>query len=132
MKKIFALLLSLGTLSSVFAQQGRQNDNRYEPRDAKYGNTNNRSVYDNNAHAVNYSYSIKERDAEIKRINWEFDDQIKSVRKDRRLRPDEKNRQIAMLERQRDQRTQQVSSRYLASRNGHYDDRVVSNNNRRY
>jgi len=124
MKKIFALLLSLGTLSSVFAQQGHQYDNRNASRDVY----NNRNVYNKNEHASsNYT---KERDAEIRRINHEFDNQIKSIRKDRRFRGDEKNRQIAMLERQRDQRIQQVSSHYYDSRNSRYDERVASNNRR--
>lgn len=132
MKKIFILLLSLGTLTSVFAQQVHEKGNRNGSRDGAYGQTNGRSVYNKNEQAVNYSYNAKERDAEIKRINREFDEQIRSVRSNRRLRAAEKNRQIAMLERQRDQRIQQSSSRFTASRNTHFDDRVANNNGRRY
>ena len=108
MKKIFALLISFGTLTSVFAQGGHEKDNGNGSRDYDYKHQDNRNVYNNNEYDGHYSYSSKERDADIKVINHDYDDQIRSVRKDRRMRPDEKNRQIAMLDRQRDQRIQQI------------------------
>jgi hypothetical protein len=115
MKKLFALLLSLGTLSSVFAQ--RHNEPGWP--------TSNKSKETYNSR--DYSYSIRERDAQVQKINRDFNLQIHAVRKDRRLRGYEKDRRISMLERQRDQQIKQVYDRFSNQRGRDYDNRSVYN-----
>jgi hypothetical protein len=120
MKKLFALLLSLGTLSSVFAQK----------HDGPDWSRNDRSkeVYNQR----DYSYSLKERDIQIQRVNRDFAMQVQSVRRDWRLKAFEKNRKIQKLERQRDQQIREINERFSRKKGRDYDDRSVYNNRGKY
>lgn len=120
MKKLFALLLSLGTLSSVFAQK------HDGPDWAR--NNNSKEVYNSR----DYSYNSKERDIQIQRINRDYAMQIQSVRRDWRLKAFEKNRRIEKLERQRDQQIREINERFSWKSGRSYDDRSVYNNRGRY
>lgn len=115
MKKLFALLISLGALSSVFAQDHARDINHNYP---------NSTVYNNSK-----TYSSREKAAQIERINYDFARQIDFVQRDTRLSRREKKRQVSMLERQRDQQIHEVIAR---SSNGRYDDGRYAQNNRRY
>jgi len=95
MKKLFTLLVALGALTTVFAQ-----DHSRDSRDWHGGYTNS-SVY-------NHNFSQREKDAQIDRINHEFGRRIEFVEHNSRLRRREKRREIAMLERQRDQQIHEV------------------------
>jgi hypothetical protein len=127
MKQIFLFLISMGTLTTVFAQ-GRQ-----ESRDVilgqenrtVYGNDRNygdRTVYNNNNR--NSGYDARAREAQIRDINRNYDRQIRAIDKSRRLSSYEKNRQIRQLEWQRQEE--------IRSTNLRYSDRNRYNNGRRY
>lgn len=119
MKKIFALVIALGTITAVFAQGGYD---RRESRDVVLGQPN-RGVYNNDRGHNNGYYSIRERDEQIQRIRREYNWKIESVDHDRYLRKAEKRRQIRFLENERDAQIREVMIRYER-----YNDR----NRRRY
>ena len=120
MKKVFALLLSLGAMTAVFAQHGRS---RNESRDVIVGKQD-RTVYDNDRRNDNGYYSTRERDARIERIYREYNWKIEKVRESRQLRNAEKKRRIRSLQNERDEKI-----RYIRER---YSDRNSRGNNRRY
>lgn len=123
MKKIFTLALALGTLSSVFAQS-----NRYDRRDdrwdgySKVDNNRNDRDYRNN----DYTLTKSERDKLVKQINKDYDNQIKAVKKSRSLKSYEKDRQIRMLEAQRDQKIRETNARYADRNNRRYNDQAYN------
>ncbi len=101
MKKMFTLvLLTAGTISMASAQSFKQkksaNDNHY-----------------NTTTAWNApSFLYKEREARIQAINREFDQKIMAVKMNRRMRSQEKNKQVRILESQRKAAIAQVMERY--------------------
>jgi hypothetical protein len=129
MKKLFMLLFSLGALTTVFAQ-------RNESRDVILGQSNNRTVYNNNDRRYDtYSTNTRDRDIQIQRIRQDYAYRIESVQRDRRMRNAERKRQVRFLEQQRDQEIQSVINRYsdrrnVYSNNGVYNDRNYRNGNR--
>jgi len=122
MKKILAVLLALGSITTVFAQHGQRN----ESRDVILGQGNNKTIYNNRYD--NYSMTARERDREIVRIQREYDQRINAVKWNRYLRNAEKRRQIRSLEAQRDQEIRWLNERFYSyNRNNSY-----GRNDRRY
>ena len=130
MKKIITLLLSLGTLTTVFAQSG------YD-RNSPHGNT----PYDNQAYAKNersYGYgdkgydrnrSLREKNFQIEKINREYSWKINNVMNNRALRQKDKRRIIRNLELERSERVRYINAHFDGrDRNDRYDRR----DNRRY
>lgn len=105
MKKIFALVIALGTITAVFAQGGHD---RRESRDVVLGQPN-RGVYNNDRGGY---YGVRDRDEQIQRIRREYNWKIESVEHNRYLRKAEKRRQIRFLENERDARVREVMMRY--------------------
>jgi len=105
MKKVFALVFALGAMTAVFAQGGY---GRNESRDVILGQPN-RNVYDHNR---NGNYYGMDRQAEINRINQEYNWRIQQIQHDRYLRRSERRRQIRFLEAERDQRIREVMRSY--------------------
>ena len=128
MKKLFILLFSLGMLNTVFAQRNDNKDWR-DYKDDNYGQSKRNDGYNNDRNSNN-SYNIQDRNQKIAEIKREFKDQIEVTKRDRRLSRSEKNRQISMIERQRDYRIDQVNQYYARSNNGRYDDRTANNSRR--
>lgn len=102
MKKLFVLMLSLGAVTSIFAQ-------RREGRDVILGQSNN-GVYNNSRHDNDF-YNTRDRDAQIARIRQQYNWKINSVENDRYLRRSEKKRIIRSLERERDAKIREVWQR---------------------
>jgi Skp family chaperone for outer membrane proteins len=122
MKKMLLLTFSVAILSSAFAQNSRNQSRDIvlgQANSGVYSNRNNDRNYGNN----DYSYTTRERDAEIARINREFDARINAVRRDRRIRNGEKNHQVSMLENQRRAEIMQLNQRFTPQRSNRYDDR---------
>ncbi len=133
MKKILTLLFAVGAVAVAQAQYSPSYpDGRYNDRDVILGQRNDRA-YDNNSRN-NYSFSERERDEQIARINREYDKRIRQVDKDRRLRYNDKQYQIRHLEDQRKDEIRQVWERFRSS-NNRYSDRYNSRypqNNRKW
>ena len=131
MKKILTLVLALTTASAVFAQSNRSWDDRDDRRDVarsqgRYEDRDRNDRYDNN------TFTAKERDAQIKRINWEYDKKIQDIRNDRRMKNAVRKSEIRQLQSQRQSEIRQVNDRYARQNSARYDDRYTKNNSRRY
>jgi len=138
MKRILTLLFAVGAITVAQAQNSRSYpDDRYG-RDVILGDRNDRNdrsdrndrTYENNSR-YNYSFSSKERDKQIDRINREYDQRIRKVEKDRYSRSYERTSQVRRLEDQRRQEIAQVWERFRSSNNQHADNRYQRNDNNR-
>ena len=131
MKKILALAFSLGVLTTVFGQSDYHNNKRDASRDMGIGKTDNRDVYNNNTFPNdNYSFSVRDRDAQIGRIQREFDYKILAVQRDRYLRNGSKRREIRMLEMEKSQQISQVMQRFSNQKTYSYNNQNGKNNDR--
>lgn len=103
MKKTFLLLLSIGTLTGAFAQDGR----KYDDRQTAY---NNYPVRDDHR-TVSY-VDYRRRDEEIARVTADYNRRIEAVQRDRRLRSKEKAREISRLQREKEGAIRNINARY--------------------
>jgi len=126
MKKVFTLFFVLGFFSTAFAQE-RRYDNKDKNHDYTYNNPNPRgSGYDDrggykNPNNQNFFSAIRQRDEEIRRINFDFDRRVADVQRDRFLRASQVNRQVSKLEKERRKQLEQVYKKYDNSRNKYSD-----------
>ncbi len=104
MKKIFTLLLAAATFFSAAAQHNGNVKNSAADRG------NDRNQYSSDYHSygsdktANYgtaSFSFREKELELRRINLSYDQQIAAVNRKRYLSNREKKQQIRALEAQR-------------------------------
>jgi hypothetical protein len=132
MKKIFILLFSLGSLTSVFAQSGRDRSNNdvamnrggygqsnggysqpnNDRRDNGYKDARNTAPYSNGNDNRGGGYDNRngrdnrnadwQRQQEIDRVNRDYNSRIDNYRRDRSINTYERNRRIGQLERERD------------------------------
>jgi hypothetical protein len=139
MKKILTLLFAVGAIAVAQAQTSRYPDDRYG-RDVILGDQSGRTdrddrdyrnnrTYENNSR-YSYSFSAKERDKQIDRINRDYEKRIRQVERDRYLRSYEKSTQVRRLEEQRRQEISQVWDRFRSNNNRHSDNRYQANNRR--
>lgn len=126
MKKIFALLIAVTAVGSVFAQSNRNWDNRDDHRETASVYNRNNDRYDNNR------FTAKERDAQINRINAIFDQRIEAVQRDRRLKNSARKQEIRQLEEQRRNKIREVNERYARQSTARYDNRNNDRYNDRY
>lgn len=141
MKKILTLLIAVGALTLAQAQSSRSYpDNRNTTRDVILGDRNdgmdrnNRNDrydnrYEHNSRSV-YSFSAREREKQIDRINREYDKKVRQVERDRRMRSSEKSYRLRQLEGERRTELRQVWDRFQSRNNAHNDNRYASNNRR--
>jgi hypothetical protein len=126
MKKILTLLIAVGAFVTLQAQS-REEARRVILGDRKdngsYGGRNDRDVVLGRNESGRYpgGYS-SDRQYQVDQINREYDNKIESIRNNRYLSSDEKERTIRQLERDRQKR--------IANLNRQYNDR--SDRDRRY
>lgn len=127
MKKLITLLFVFALISSLHAQTSRE-----EARRVILGGENTRTdkngrvIYDRNGN----NYPNSSRQAEIDRVNRDYDAKIYSVRNNPNLSRAEKDRIIRQLEQERQQRIREINNRYGGTygrnerndRHGRYDD----------
>jgi hypothetical protein len=137
MKKLFTLLFTLGSLTSVFAQYNNDN-RRWEKNDNSYENKNNNGRYpapsqrpemngrnrDNNDYAYNdrrynnaISMTSRERDFKIQQIRREYDYKISELHQNRFISFREKSRHTQNLEKQKYEQIRNIELCYNDSRN---------------
>lgn len=122
MKQILALLLAVCTMSVAMAQSGGQHRNS---RDVILGQTNRNS---HDTRYGRYSFTEREREAQVIRIRHQFRDRIRDVRRNRYIRNGEKHRQIRLLELQRDREIRRINEYFRDKRNIHYNNGHRNNN----
>ena len=129
MKKFFTILLALGAVTIAQAQSSRSYpDEHNRDRDVILGQRNDR-VYDNNSR-YDDSFTGRERDKQIDRINRDYDKQVRKIERDRRMRSSEKSYQIRRLEDQRRDEIRRVWEHYRSSNNSYRNNRYRQNNGR--
>lgn len=99
-------MLALGSVTSIFAQY-----NRGESREVVLGRPGRTTTIITTSPVM----SPRDRDEQIRRINWRFDNEIMNVRHDRFLRGRERRRQISVLEAQRQEQIRLVNMRFVQS-----------------
>ena len=130
MKRILTLLLVAGVFTAAQAQTSREEARRVilgggngsgkgsnENRDVILGGGGNNDTYP----TYPGNYPSGSRQAEIDRINRDYDNKIQSIRNNQYLSNEEKERSIRQLERDRQARIRQVNGSYDNNRND--DDR---------
>lgn len=126
MKTILTFLMAAATFGTLHAQTSREETRRVilgEPKDnGGYENRKDRDVVygrnENNRYPGTYTNN---RQYETDQINREYDNKINSIRNNRYLDYDEKERMIRQLERDRQQRIAAINRGYN-DRDRHYDD----------
>ena len=99
MKKIFTLIAAaVGMVSIASAQPGKNNDfgrDNKKDNDKFGGSTSQQPGFDKgkNSGYNDFSFSTRDRDAQIQKINREYDQKIMAVKKSWRIRPQEKTKQ---------------------------------------
>lgn len=111
MKKTFLLLLSIGALTSVFAQ----GDRSYNEKDLAFDRNNHQPVYNNNpvyndSHGAYVDY--RKRDEEIAKVTWDYNRKMDAVQHDRHLRGREKGYEISRLQREKADAIRAINERF--------------------
>ena len=127
MKKIFTLMMAVGSITFVSAQSGFKNDNRsYNDKKTitKIPSKNNSGFNDRNKKDYEaYSFSSRDRDAAIQLIEREYAYKIGAVNRDRYLKAGNKSKQIRLLEKQKAIEIKEVRLKFeqINSRNSAYN-----------
>ena len=105
-EKDFILVFAAGTFITAAARQGQKMNHSFDEHNRE------KNQYSNNYAAAGtardkasaaygkYPYSFKERAAELRRINWQFDQKAALISRDRHLQSGEKARQPLVKNRQ--------------------------------
>ena len=125
MKKIFTLLLSVGAFATSFAQSGHQaNDKK---RDQYVTNTEYKKI---DSHRDNlYTFSAKERDMQIAKINSNFNLKVKSIISNRRIKKSEKRMLIQKTQKEKDQQIEAVNAKFNSRFNAAFNDHAKQYDN---
>src|ERR1700694_465220 len=143
MKKFFALIVSFGLLTTVFAQsRGRSNSQTdHHPKMEQSGNyspsynqvynggdrglANNRGQgsYSNQQGRYNsYSPDFRERDRQLQQINQDCDARMKQINNGYFRNGSGRANQMRSIENERTARMREVNDRYAHSQNGGYNE----------
>ncbi|MEO8413581.1 MAG: hypothetical protein ABI472_07965 [Ginsengibacter sp.] len=123
MKKIITLLFSAGVFATSFAQNGshQNNDKKNDQYVTTKSNTNLKKFGDHRNNI--YTFSAKERDQQINKINHDVNFKIKSIQNNRHItRRNEKE----MIKKAKEEKAQQIkmvdatfNSKYNSAYNQH-------------
>lgn len=107
MKKIFTMMMALGIVT-IASAQGKQivRPAKQESIPVKTGS------YGTVTPVYNYSLSLKQRDAEIKRIERIYEQKIAIIQRSRSARTAAMGRKVRDLEQQRDAEIRAVEAKY--------------------
>ncbi len=120
MKKIFTLLLSVGAFTVSFAQTGHKANNKKSNQYVT--NTEYKKI---DSHRDNlYTFSAKERDMQIAKINSNFDMKVKSIVSNRRIKKSEKRVLIQKAQKEKDQQITAVNAKFNSKFNSAFNDHV--------
>jgi hypothetical protein len=125
MKKIFTLMIALGAIVVANAQSSHDYPNGSYNRDVAYGNR----PYENNVRNT-YVFSARERDAQIDRINRDFDQRIRKIDHSWFTSNREKQFRMQQLDAQRKDEIRMVWERFRSSNNAYSDNRYDRNRGR--
>lgn len=118
MNKIFTLLFSVCAFTTSFAQTGHQNKDK---KDNQYVTTTEYKKIDSHRDNI-YSFSAKEKDRQIARINSDFNLKVKSIISNRRIKRSQKRILIQKAQNEKDQQIQAVNAKFNSKYNTSFDD----------
>jgi Ni/Co efflux regulator RcnB len=120
MKKFLTLLIAVSAFAGAEAQSNKiEEAKRIILNGENGGNNNDRDIYeDRRVESRDYPYGSS-RDAEVNRVNREYDAKIQSIRNNPYLSSSEKERAIRQLENDRARRIRQIEG----NDDRRYDDR---------
>lgn len=113
MKKIFTLMLLVaGTAGIANAQFKNQKDMVYNDNKKVNDHVDPNSGYGNSSYNDSYYFSLREKEAKLKKIDAIYDQKIAAVKYNRRLNGRQKAKQIQMLEDQKRSEIWQVEQQF--------------------
>lgn len=136
MKKMFTLLVAVGMVAVAQAQPGQRDNRQFDQRNNQQNDQRDLSKptkandvviynnpYDNNRYNDRNDdrFAERRRDLEISGINQEYDYKIQKVKRNFFLNWFEKQRQIRLLEDQRQREINMVYAKFKNNRS-HYDE----------
>jgi len=128
MKKIFTLLLSVGFFATSFAQTSHQANDK---KSNQY--VTNKEYKKIDSHRDNlYTFSAKERDMQIAKINNSFNLKVKSIVSNRRIKKSEKRVLIQKAQKERDQQIDAVNAKFNSKFNAAFNDHAKQYDNRKH
>lgn len=123
MKKIFTLLVTVTIATSVFAQYNKPNNqNDFTPGKKEVIYNDHRFGNDDRHGNHFYSFSAKERDMQIFRINREYDKKIQNVKSRLFVTRFKKEQMIRALNNQREDEIKMLYRKFN-DRNNRFNDR---------
>ena len=112
MKKIFTLLFFVGAVATSFAQKSVDRKDQYAVNKSSIDFRKFTSPHENI-----YSFSAKERDHQIDKINKAFELKIKSIKSNRRINRREKKESIKKAKSEQAQQIQAVNAKFNSQYN---------------
>jgi len=123
MKKLLTILFAFGFTAAI-AQPNKSGNYERQPqretRNDDRANDNNRyddHSNDNRKYDNSYVFTSREKDAQIARINWDFDSRVRAIESDRFLRNRQKRKEIEKVESDRSQTIRDVIAKFNDKRN---------------
>jgi len=120
MKKIFTLLFFAGVVSTSFAQSGHQANDK---KSNQYVTNNEYKKIDSRRDNL-YTFSAKEKDMQIAKINNDFNFKVKSIISNRRIKKNQKSVLIQKAQKQKDQQIAAVNAKFNSKFNSAFNDQV--------
>ncbi len=139
MKKIFTLLFYVGAFATSFAQSGshqHSNDNTViaSQRSDQYVTIKSdirSGKFDNQSDHI-YSFSERERDQQIEKINYEFNYKVKSIQGSRNISSRQKRMMVQDARWERNNKIQELNSKFESKYNSAYKIHEKRNENKRH
>ena len=123
MKKIFTLLFSVGAFATSFAQTGHQSNNKRNDQHVTTKSNADYKKFDDHRDNI-YSFSAKERDMQIAKINNDFNFKIKSIKGNHRIKRSQKKMWIQKIQSEKAQQIQAANAKYNSKYNAAFNDHV--------
>ncbi len=132
MKKIFTLLFSVGAFATSFAQTGSHQNT--DKRNDQYVTTKSNAdfkKFDDHRDAI-YTFTAKERDMQINRINYDFNLKVKSIINNRRTSKHAKQEMIQKAQKEKAQQFQIVNAKFNSKFNSAFNNSTRQHDNQRH
>ena len=134
MKKIFTLLFSVAAFATSFAQSGSHQHSKDKTvitsqRSDQYVTTKSdvrSGKFDNHRENI-YSFSARERDQQIEKINYQFNYKVKSIQGSRNISSRQKKMMIQDAKWERNKKIQDVNSKFENKYNTAYKNHEKKN-----
>ena len=132
MKKIITLLFSVGAFAASFAQTGSHQTNG--KGNNKYVTTKSNTNYKKFDHHRDniYTFSAKEKDRQIAKINSDYDFKIKSIWSNHRINRTQKKMIIQKVQNEKAQKIQAVKAKFNSKYNTAFSEHIKQFDNHKH